>query len=103
MDEQIRKLRTKAIIAIVLALLALTWQFLNYLTIKELFKMDDFTSMEVIIIYSSYVFVGILFLALLSLTFTIFRVSIKFHSEKKKENKLQSDSKIDNMEEKVEL
>lgn len=87
MIEQLRKLKTKSIITVVLGLLAITWQFLNYTTIKDYVPLDNFTSFEVIIIYSSYVFLGILFLSIISLTFTAFRVSMKYSSEKKKEEK----------------
>lgn len=84
MEEQIRKLKSKSVISIILALLALTWQFLNFITIKEYIPMDNFTSFEVIIIYSSSIFLLILFLALISLTFTSFRISMKFNSDKRK-------------------
>lgn len=84
MIVQLKKLKTKSVITIILALLAITWQFLNYITIKDFVPMDNFTSLEVIIIYSSYVFLAILFFSILSLAFTAFRVSIKYNSEKKK-------------------
>lgn len=84
MEEQLRKLKSKSIISIILALLALTWQFINYTTIKEYVTLDNFTSFETIIIYSSYLFLVILFLSIISLSFTAFRVSIKYGSEKKK-------------------
>ena len=85
MEDQLKKLKTKTIITIVLALLAITWQFLNYLTIKDYLAMDDFTSIQVIIIYSSYLFLAILMIYLISLSFTVFRLSLKYRSEKKKE------------------
>jgi len=103
MEEQLKKLKTKSIIVIILALLAITWQFLNYITIKDYFKMDDFSSFEVIIIYSSYAFMVILFLALLSLSYTILRVSMRFHSDKKKDEMLQTTTKINSPEEKTQL
>jgi hypothetical protein len=90
MIEQLKKLKTKTIITLVLALLAITWQFLNFMTIKDYVPLDNFTSLEVIIIYSSYLFLAILFISLISLSFTAFRVSMKYNSEKKKEGKLKS-------------
>lgn len=90
MEEQLKKLKTKSVIVIVLALLAVTWQFLNYLTIRDHIRLDDFSSFEVILIYSSYAFLALLFLALLSLIFTVFRVSMKYRSEKKKDEKQKS-------------
>jgi cbb3-type cytochrome oxidase subunit 3 len=87
MEEQLKKLKTKSITALILALLAITWQFLNYITIKKYMTLDDFTSFEVIIVYSSYIFLAIFFIAFLSLTFSVFRASIKYHSEKRKEEK----------------
>ncbi len=87
MNEQLKKLKTKSIITLILALLAITWQFLNYMTIRDYVPLDNFTSLEVIIIYSSYIFLSILFISLLSLSFTAFRVSMKYKSEKKKEEK----------------
>ncbi len=87
MEEQLRKLKSKSIISLILALLALTWQFINYITIKEYVSLDNFTSFETIIIYSSYLFLVILFLSIISLSFTAFRVSIKYSSEKKKMEK----------------
>ena len=84
MEEQLRKLKSKSIISLILALLALTWQFINYTTIKEYVSLDNFTSLETIIIYSSYLFLVILFLSIISLSFTTFRVSMKYGSEKKK-------------------
>ncbi len=90
MEEQIKKLRSKALIVLILVLLAVTWQFLNYLTIKDYVKMDDFTSIEVILLYSSYFFLAILVIAVVSLVYTAFRVSMKYKSEKKKEEKLKS-------------
>jgi len=87
MNEQLKRLKTKSIITLILALLAITWQFLNYMTIKDYVPLDNFTSLEVIIIYSSYIFLSILFFALISLSFTAFRVSMKYNSEKKKEEK----------------
>lgn len=91
MEEQIKKLKSKAIITIILSLLAVTWQFLNYLTIKDYVPMDNFTSIEVIIIYSSYIFLAILLFSILSLSYTAFRVSMKYRSEKKKESKKESE------------
>lgn len=87
MEEQIRKLKSKIIITVILSLLAVTWQFLSYLTIKDYVPMDNFTSIQVIIIYSSYVFLAILLFSILSLSYTAFRVSMKYKSEKKKESK----------------
>lgn len=96
MLEQLKKLKAKSVITIILALLAITWQFLSYITIKDFVPMDNFTSIEVIIIYSSYIFLAILFLSILSLAFTSFRVSLKYNSEKKKlekEKDLKTDQK----------
>jgi hypothetical protein len=90
MIEQLKKLKTKTLITLVLALLAITWQFLNFMTIKDYVPLDNFTSLEVIIIYSSYLFLAVLFISLISLSFTAFRVSMKYNSEKKKEEKLKN-------------
>ena len=87
MEEQLKKLKTKSVTAIILALLAVTWQFLTYITIKKYMTLDDFSSIEVIIVYSSYLFLVLFLLAIISLTFSAFRVSMKYHSEKKKEEK----------------
>jgi uncharacterized membrane protein len=84
MIKQIKKLKAKSILTIILALLAITWQFLNYLTIKDFLSLYNVSSINVIIIYSSYFFVAILFFSILSLVFTAFRVSIKFNSDQKK-------------------
>ena len=84
MEEHLKKLKTKSVIVIILALLALTWQFLNYITIKDHFLSDNFSSVEKIIIYSGYLFSIILLLSIISLVYTAFRVSIKYKSEKKK-------------------
>lgn len=92
MEAQLKKLKTKSITASVLALLAITWQFLNYITIKKYMSLDDFSSFEVIIVYSSYIFLAIFFIAFLSLTFSAFRVSMKYHSEKRKEEKQKAAS-----------
>ena len=83
MLDQLKKLRSKSIITIILAMLAITWQFLSYITIKDFVPMDNFTSIEVIIIYSSYIFLAILFFSILSLSFTAFRVALKYKSEMK--------------------
>lgn len=91
MEEQIKKLKSKAIITIILSLLAVTWQFLSYLTIKDYVPMDNFTSVQVIIIYSSYIFLAILMFSILSLSYTAFRVSMKYRSEKKKESKKETE------------
>lgn len=88
MIVQLRKLKSKAIVVVILALLAITWQFLNYITIKEYVPLENFTSFEFIIVYSSYLFILILFLAILSLMFTVFRVSIKYNSELKQKEKI---------------
>ncbi len=89
MEKQLKKLKNKSVIVIILALLALTWQFLNYLTIKEYIPFNNVSTYEIVILYSSYLFFIILFLALISLTFTSFRVSLKYYSEKKKIEKEQ--------------
>ncbi|MCW8850326.1 MAG: hypothetical protein OQJ81_10150 [Melioribacteraceae bacterium] len=96
MEEQFRKLKTKSITALILALLAITWQFLNYITIKKYMTLDDFTSFEVIIVYSSYIFLAIFLIAFLSLTFSVFRASMKYHSEKRKEEKQKAISTTQN-------
>lgn len=90
MEEQIRKLKSKALIVLILVLLAVTWQFLNYITIKDYIQMDDFTSFEVILLYSSYFFLAILIIAVVSLVYTVFRVSMKYNSDKKKEEKIKT-------------
>jgi len=103
MDEQLKKLKTKSIIVIILALLAFTWQFLSYLTIKDYFQAESISSMEAIIIYSSYVFLLILFIALLSLSFTIFRVSMIYRAKKKRDDKKNNPSAKTPPETKVQL
>ena len=96
MIEQLRKLKTKSIIVIILTLLALTWQFLNYLTIKKYIPVDDFTNTDVVLIVSGYLFFILLSIGIISLVFTAFRVSMKYHSEKKKEGKaIKKDSTLD--------
>ena len=96
MIEQLRKLRTKSIILIILALLALTWQFLNYLTIKKYIPFDDFTNTDLVLIVSGYLFFILLVIGIISLVFTAFRVSMKYHSEKKKESKaIKKESTLD--------
>jgi hypothetical protein len=92
MEEQLKKLKSKTVVSIILALLALTWQFLNYLTIKKYIPFDEFANMELLIVISSYVFFVILFISLVSLSFTVFRVSLKYRSEKKK---LEKDKKTE--------
>jgi len=84
MEDQLKKLKSKSIITLILALLAVTWQFISYTTIKEYVPLNKFTSFEVIIIYLGYAFLAILFLSIISLSFTSFRASMKYHSEKKK-------------------
>lgn len=87
MEALLKKLKTKSVTAIILALLAVTWQFLNYITIKKYMTLDDFTSFEVIIVYCSYIFLALFLLTFISLVFTAFRVSMKYHSDKRKEEK----------------
>ena len=101
MEEQLRKLKNKSVIVIVLALLAVTWQFLNYLTIRDHLKMDDFSSVEVILVYSSYLFLVLLILALFSLIFTVFRVTMKYKSDKKKVAKLNETPRLSQEDKKV--
>jgi hypothetical protein len=92
MEEQIRKLKTKTYMVIVLGLLAITWQFLSYLTIKDHINIEDFSSVEAVLIYSSYIFLAIFFIAILSLLYTVMRVSMKYRSDKKKEEKARSET-----------
>ena len=87
MDEQLKKLKTKATVILVLSLLSLTWQFLNYLTIKKYIPFDEFWNIEFVMIIVGYIFFLILFIGIVSLVFTSFRVSIKYNSEKKKSEK----------------
>ena len=88
MEEQLKKLRTRAIITFILSLLALTWQFLNYLSIKDYLIKDLLESnSSTLMVYLSYVFFIVLFFSIILLTFTSFRVSMKYKSEKKKEMK----------------
>jgi NADH:ubiquinone oxidoreductase subunit 5 (subunit L)/multisubunit Na+/H+ antiporter MnhA subunit len=88
MEEQLKKLRTRAIITFILSLLALTWQFLNYLSIKDYLIKDLLESnSSTLMVYLSYIFFIVLFLSIILLTFTSFRVSMKYKSEKRKEIK----------------
>jgi hypothetical protein len=90
MDELIKKLKSKSIVLLILSLLALTWQFLNYLTLKNFIGFYELKNSEIIIIYSGYFFFLVLFIAIISIVFTIFRVSMKYKSEKKKLEKEKS-------------
>ena len=87
MEEQLKKLKTKTIVVIILALLALTWQYLNYLTIKKYIPFDEFGNVELLIIISSYLFFIILFISIISLAFSAFRTALRYKSEKKKTEK----------------
>ncbi len=87
MDEQLKRLKTKTVIVIILALLALTWQYLDYLTIKKYIPFDEFGNVELLIIISSYLFFIILFISIISLAFSAFRTAMKYKSEKKKNEK----------------
>ena len=88
MEEQLKKLKTRSIITFILSLLALTWQFLNYLSIKDYLIKDLLESnSSTLMVYLSYVFFIVLFFSIILLTFTSFRVSMKYKSEKKKEMK----------------
>lgn len=98
MEKQLKKLKNKSVIVIILALLALTWQFLNYLTIKEYVPLNNIGNFEIVILYSSYIFFIVLFLAIISLSFTSFRVSMKYYSEKKKIEKEQKKRESDQNE-----
>jgi len=88
MEEQLKKLKTRAAITFILSLLALTWQFLNYMSVKDhlketLLESDSSTFM----VYLSYIVFILLFISILVLTFSVFRVNMKYKSEKKKEQK----------------
>ena len=90
MEEQLKKLKTRAVITFILSLLALTWQFLNYMSVKEhlqktLLESDSSTFM----VYLSYIVFLLLFISIIVLTFSVFRVNMKYKSEKKKELKQQ--------------
>jgi len=98
MIDQLKKLKNKSVIVIILSLLALTWQFLNYLAIKEYVPFEQFGTFEILIIYSSYIFFLILLLALFSLTYTSFRVIMKYNAEKKKLEKEKSNSTTQNID-----
>ncbi|MEE9430919.1 MAG: hypothetical protein V3V16_07770 [Melioribacteraceae bacterium] len=88
MEEQLKKLKTRAVITFILSLLALTWQFLNYMSVKEhlqktILESDSSTFM----VYLSYIVFILLFISIVILTFTVFRVNMKYKSDKKKEAK----------------
>ncbi len=88
MEEQLKKLKTRAVITFILALLTLTWQFLNYMSVKEYLSKSFFESdSSTIMVYLSYLVFVLLFISIIPLTFSAFRVNMKYKSEKKKERK----------------
>ncbi len=94
MEEQLKKLKTRAIITFILALLTLTWQFLNYMSVKEhLSKSILESDSSTIMVYLSYLVFIFLFISIILLTFSAFRVNMKYKSEKKKERKAMEKQK----------
>ncbi len=90
MEEQLKKLKTRAVITFILALLALTWQFLNYMSVKDHLKQTLLESdSSTFMVYLSYIVFVLLFISILVLTFSVFRVNMKYKSEKKKEQKIK--------------
>ncbi len=90
MEEQLKKLKTRAVITFILSLLALTWQFLNYMSVKDhLQKTISETDSSTLMVYLSYIVFILLFRSIIVLTFSVFRVSMKYSSEKKKEAKIK--------------
>jgi len=90
MEEQLKKLKTRAVITFILSLLALTWQFLNYMSVKDYLKKTIAeTDSSTLMVYLSYIVFLLLFLSIIVLTFSVFRVNMKYKSEKKKEQKLK--------------
>ncbi|PID56313.1 MAG: hypothetical protein CR986_10325 [Ignavibacteriae bacterium] len=84
MEKRLKSLKSKTIISLILGLLAITWQFLNYLTIKDHLPLDNFASLGAIIVYSSYLFIAIFFISFLFLAFSVLRISMTYKSEMKK-------------------
>lgn len=97
MEKQLKKLKSKSIIIIIIAMLTITWQLISYLTLKDVINFEDFTSSQTLIIYTSYFILAIFILAVISLIFTVFRVIIKYKSVQKKMQK-SLESKNENLE-----
>ncbi|MBK7106832.1 MAG: hypothetical protein IPH62_16275 [Ignavibacteriae bacterium] len=86
MEILIRKTRNRSITVLIIAFLALTWQFINYMVVKNLIAesitIDEF---EKAMIYASYIIFILLIFAVILLVYSVFRVSIKYSSIQKKE------------------
>ncbi|MBK8946620.1 MAG: hypothetical protein IPM32_15295 [Ignavibacteriae bacterium] len=86
MENLIRKTRNRSITVLIIAFLALTWQFINYMVVKNLIAesitIDEF---EKAMLYASYMIFILLIFAIILLVYSVFRVSIKYFSIQKKE------------------
>lgn len=86
MEEQLKKLKARSVITLILSLLALTWQFLNYITVKDLIPSDILGGeFSILMVYLSYIFFIFFLIAAFFLIFTAYRVNMKYNSLKKKE------------------
>ena len=102
MEEQLKKLKTRSIVTLILSLLAITWQFLNYITVKDLIPADIFAGeFSIIMVYLSYIFFILLFISTLFLIYTAIRVNMKYNSLKKKDLILSSNKNDDKTKDKI--
>ena len=84
-EKLISKLKTNAVISLILGLLALTWVILDYFIIYDLIVEYKIKLSIYILLLALSGAVFIFFVVFVFVTiYYIFRTSIKYHSEKKK-------------------
>ncbi|MFC2136047.1 hypothetical protein ACFLTH_15640 [Bacteroidota bacterium] len=99
-EKLISKLKTSAVISLILGLLALTWVILDYFIIIDLiveYKIK--LSIYILLLALSGVAFAFFILFAFITIYYIFRTSIKYHSEKKKSASLNNnvnDTSVDN-------
>ena len=88
MEKLVKKNKSRAIMVLILSLLALTWQFINYMVVTSILKeYTEVGSFEVYMLYASYIIFILLFISILLLIYSVFRVSMRYSSIQKKEAK----------------
>ncbi len=89
MESLIKKTKSLSIITLIFAVLSLTWLFLDYLALRKIWEQnpDAFQFEWLMVLVSAAPFV-ILILLVFALIFYIFRINMRYKSEKKREQKL---------------
>lgn len=91
MEKLIKKNKSRAVVVLILSLLALTWQFINYMVVTSILKeYTEIGTFEVYMLYSSYIIFILQFISILILIYSVFRVSMRYSSLQKKEAKNNS-------------